>query len=93
MPLSLNGPVGSSPPTLMSSLWDTARAVAPEARGLGFESQLPPLTGCVTLDKSCYLLSLSFYMFKIELNTTYLPERRDFSVYQHVPVPFTGPSV
>ena len=63
----------------MSSLWDTARAVAPEACGLEFESRLSPLTGCVTLDKSCYLLSLSFHMFKIELNTTYLPERRDFS--------------
>ena len=32
-------------------------------------------------------------MFKIELNTTYLPERRDFSLYQHMPVPFTGPGV
>lgn len=72
---------------------ETARAVASEAHGPGFESQLPPLTGCVTLDKSCYFPSLSFLMFKIELNTTYLPERRDFSLYQHMPVPFTGPGV
>lgn len=90
-----HGPLGPSRPALpsCSSLWETARAVAPEAHGPGFESQLPPLTGCVTLDKSCYLPSLSFLMFKIELNTTYLPERRGFSLYQHMPVPFTGPGV
>lgn len=83
--VSLNGPFGSLCPTLpsCSSLWETARAVAPEAHGPGFESQLPPLTGCVTLDKSCYLPSLSFLMFKIELNTSYLPERRGFSVSAH----------